>query len=46
VCAPHDEQEVKAGEVLVVDEQTNDEWWLASKNGEQGWVPAGYLKIR
>lgn len=34
-----------AGDRIGIVEKTNDEWWLALKNGEQGWVPAAYVQL-
>jgi hypothetical protein len=34
-----------AGEALVVLERTNDDWWLARKGTQEGWIPANYVQL-
>jgi myosin-1 len=36
----------KQGERLSVIERPNDDWWLAVRDGTQGWVPAAYVQIQ
>ncbi|KAG1650605.1 Spectrin beta chain [Nymphon striatum] len=37
--------EINKGEVLMLLEQTNDDWWNVRKNnGQEGYVPANYVK--
>ena len=35
----------KKGDVIQISSRTNDDWWEATVNGQDGFVPAPYVKI-
>ncbi|ORX53664.1 hypothetical protein DM01DRAFT_1336195 [Hesseltinella vesiculosa] len=35
---------IEMGDLIEVIEQDDNGWWLAKKNGKEGWVPSNYLE--
>jgi myosin-1 len=35
---------IEAGDILEIIEKDENGWWLARKNGVEGWVPSNYLE--
>jgi ligand-binding sensor domain-containing protein len=35
----------KKGDIIIIVDDSNSNWWMGELNGARGWVPSNYLKL-